>query len=198
MAVRHVMRPCGDSAVFGVVPTVSRRRATVATMLAVGGSPGTASRGQWRAGGLVLADFQRLACGRLKVGGHGFRPGIAKSQKVYPPLDLDSGVSWCITRAREPSPPRPPRSPINVVCSVSIYMVVVVVVVASIYQEGACARARAYTPPKSWLSNRNHIKGQKKTLEHPPTLPTAHRRLETERFPTRRSCAFPAGVLGLD
>nr|DAW11582.1 MAG TPA: hypothetical protein [Caudoviricetes sp.] len=37
-----------------------------------------------------------------------------------------------------------------------------------------CARARAYTPPQPWLSNRVVKKGQKKTLEHSPTFPTAH------------------------
>lgn len=45
-------------------------------------------------------------------------------------------------------------------------MVVVVVVVASIYQEGARARARVYTTQVMVVKS-NHIKGQKKNPRTP-------------------------------
>lgn len=52
-----------------------------------------------------------------------------------------------------------------------------VVVVASIYiKRVRRARARAYIPHPGMVVKSNHIKGQKKTLEHSPTLTTAHRR----------------------
>ena len=49
-----------------------------------------------------------------------------------------------------------------------------VVVVASIYiKRVRCARARVYTT-KRMVVKSCHIKGQKKTLGHSPTLTTAH------------------------
>nr|DAL58208.1 MAG TPA_asm: hypothetical protein [Caudoviricetes sp.] len=51
-----------------------------------------------------------------------------------------------------------------------IWYVVVVVVGLYRYKRVTCARARAYTPPRAWLSSRVHIKKAKKTLEHPATF----------------------------
>nr|DAZ79698.1 MAG TPA: hypothetical protein [Caudoviricetes sp.] len=61
-------------------------------------------------------------------------------------------------------------------------MVVVVVVVASIYIRGARTRARArvYTITGMVVKGVSRKKRQKKTLEHSPTLPTAHRRCENQ------------------
>ena len=96
--------------------------------------------------------------------------GFCANSHIKP---LTIGMSWCITRAHEADPS---QSPISVVCRCKYIGGVVVVVGVYIYiKRVRRARARAYTPPGAWLSSRVTQKGQKKTLEHSPTLPTAHK-----------------------
>lgn len=73
----------------------------MATMLVAGwlAGNGVSRPMAWR--WLGFGWVPTLSLWMTQVRGYDFRPVIVKSQKVDLFLDLDSGVSWCITRAHE-------------------------------------------------------------------------------------------------